>query len=95
MAPAAAASPEATAEAAELARRLWQALDRLNPDERTVLYLRYFLEASEEETSAAIGRPVGTVKSRVHRALRRLREVIEVHYPDLVPWAMTVRESMT
>ncbi len=76
-------SPERAAEAGEHARRVWQAVSDLEPRDQTLLYLRYFLEASDEEAAAAIGRPVGTVKSRLHRALRRLRGVIEERYPDL------------
>lgn len=79
------ASPEVTALAEEQARLVWQAMDALRPQEQTLLHLRYFLGASEEETAAAIGRPVGTVKSRLHRALRRLRGIIEERYPELTP----------
>ena len=38
-----------------------------------VIACRYFLELSEEETAAALGVPRGTVKSRLSRALDRLR----------------------
>lgn len=78
-------SPEAAAERAEEARRVWEAVGALAPDDQTLVYLRYFLDVSEQEAAAAIGRPVGTVKSRLHRALRRLRSVIEERYPDLAP----------
>jgi RNA polymerase sigma-70 factor (ECF subfamily) len=68
---------------ADQARRVWEAVATLRPEEQTLVYLRYFLGVSEGEAAAAIGRPVGTVKSRLHRALRRLRDVIEQRYPDL------------
>ncbi len=80
-------SPELAAESVEDARRVWQAVGTLGAQDQALLYLRYFLDASEQETAAALGRPVGTVKSRLHRALRRLRGVIEERYPDLVPVA--------
>jgi RNA polymerase sigma-70 factor (ECF subfamily) len=38
---------------------------------------------SVEETAQATGVASGTVKSRLHRALGRLRKVIERDYPDL------------
>ena len=78
-------SPEAAAETAELAQQVWQAVGDLSAQDQTMLYLRYFLDTSEEETAVAIGRPIGTVKSRLHRALRRLRGIIEERYPDLTP----------
>ena len=78
-------SPESSVIAGEEARRVWQAVGDLDPQDQEVLYLRYFLDASERETAAAIGRPAGTVKSRLHRALRRLRAHIEERYPDLTP----------
>ena len=83
--PRAAPSAEAAAERGEVARRVWEAVAELRPDDQTLLYLRYFLDAPEQEAAAAIGRPAGTVKSRLHRALRRLRGVIEERYPDLTP----------
>lgn len=78
-------SPEAAAQHSEEARRVWSAVSELSPSDQTLLYLRYFLDVSEAEAAAAIGRPAGTVKSRLHRALRRLRAVIEERYPDLAP----------
>ena len=80
-------SPEAAALAGEQSQRLWQALGELEEQDQKLLYLRYFLDVSEEEAAAAIGRPAGTVKSRLHRALRRLRSLIEERYPDLAPAA--------
>jgi RNA polymerase sigma factor (sigma-70 family) len=42
----------------------------------TVL-LRYFEELSEREVAAQLGIPIGTVKSRIHTGLRRLKTEIE------------------
>ena len=77
-------STETQVEASEQARRVWQAVSELDPQDQTLLYLRYFLDSSERETAEAIGRPAGTVKSRLHRSLRRLRGLIESEYPDLL-----------
>ncbi len=85
--PAGASQPAAAAEAAEQAERVWEAIGGLSDDDQTLIYLRYFLENSEAEAAEAIGRPGGTVKSRLHRALKRLRQVIEDGYPDLQPLA--------
>jgi len=69
----AAPSPEAAFAAAERRRELLEALNRLGDDHRLVLSCRYLLDLSEEETAAALGIRRGTVKSRMARALDRLR----------------------
>lgn len=48
---------------------LTRALHRLSPDHRTVLVLRFIGDLTEQQTAAALDLPVGTVKSRVARAL--------------------------
>src|SRR6267143_6695264 len=69
----AAPSPEAAAVASEDRRRLLGLLRALSKEDRLVISSRYFLELSSEETAAALGIPEGTVKSRLSRALARLR----------------------
>ena len=73
----AAPSPEAALLAGEGRERLLRAVESLREDDRDVIACRYFLELSEEETAAALGLRRGTVKSRTHRALERLREAVE------------------
>jgi RNA polymerase sigma-70 factor, ECF subfamily len=65
------------------ARTLWEAVQHLGQSDQQIIYLRYFLEMSVEETAQAMGIASGTVKSHLHRALGRLRKVIERDYPDL------------
>jgi RNA polymerase sigma-70 factor (ECF subfamily) len=65
------------------ANRLWAAVRELRPDDREIIYLRYFLDTPVDEAAAALGIAPGTVKSRLSRALDRLRAVIERSYPDL------------
>jgi RNA polymerase sigma factor (sigma-70 family) len=72
----AAPSPEAAVLAAEARRGLLAALERLGDDDRLVVGCRYLLELSEAETAEALGIPRGTVKSRLSRALGRLRETM-------------------
>jgi RNA polymerase sigma-70 factor, ECF subfamily len=72
----AAPSPEAAFVDAERRRELLAAIGRLGDDHRLVLTCRYFLDLSEEETAAALGVRRGTVKSRLARALERLRAEI-------------------
>jgi RNA polymerase sigma factor (sigma-70 family) len=70
----AAPSPEANAIGAEQREELLAAVNELREEDRLVIACRYFLELSEEETAAALGWRRGTVKSRLSRALGRLRE---------------------
>lgn len=65
------------------ARRLREAVAQLNPAAQDIVYLRYFLQLSEEEAAAALDIPRGTAKSRLHRALVQLRAIIEIDFPDL------------
>ncbi len=62
---------------------LWQAVRRLSQTDQEVIYLRFFSALSEAETAQALDVAPGTVKSRTHRALERLRAVIEKDYPAL------------
>lgn len=81
--PVSAPSPEAlTAEAAH-AHTLWQAIRCLEPAEQEIVYLRYFLDMPVDETAQALNIAPGTVKSRSHRALKRLRHIIERDFPQL------------
>ena len=73
----AAPSPEAAVVSAERRQELLAALGRLGADHRDVLACRYLLELSEEETAAALGLRRGTVKSRLARALERLRAELQ------------------
>ena len=54
--------------------RLLDALEALPEPAREVLACRYLLDLSEDETAAALGVRLGTVKSRSARALEKLRE---------------------
>jgi RNA polymerase sigma-70 factor, ECF subfamily len=64
-------------EHSEEAQELWQTVRRLDRNDQEIIYLRYFLEMSEAETAETLGIAHGTVKSRLHRALGRLRAVME------------------
>jgi RNA polymerase sigma-70 factor (ECF subfamily) len=52
----------------------WRALEDLPMEQRAVVLLRVVQDCSEEETARITGIPVGTVKSRLHYALAKLRE---------------------
>jgi RNA polymerase sigma-70 factor (ECF subfamily) len=62
---------------------LWQAVRQLRPAAQEIIYLRYFLALSEAETADTLDIRPGTVKSRLHRALQQLREIIETDFTEL------------
>lgn len=72
-----------TGSTAGLAETLWQAVRRLGSEDQEVIYLRYFLGLSEAEAAEVMRVPVGTVKSRLHRGLDRMRQVVGRDYPSL------------
>jgi RNA polymerase sigma-70 factor (ECF subfamily) len=57
-------------------RRLAGALARLTVRERDIVLLVVWGALTYEETAAALDVPVGTVRSRLNRARRRLRDVL-------------------
>ncbi len=65
--------PEGEAVRAERRRVLLAAVHELSEKDQLVVTCRYFLELSEAETATVLGWPAGSVKSRLSRALVRLR----------------------
>jgi RNA polymerase sigma-70 factor (ECF subfamily) len=53
---------------------LTAALLRLSPDQRAVVFLHYFADLPLREVARLSGAPVATVKVRLHRARRLLRD---------------------
>ncbi len=62
------ATPEDIAVSDAERRRVVEALNRLDRDDRLVVALRYFEQLSEAEMAETLGCPPGTVKSRLSRA---------------------------
>jgi RNA polymerase sigma factor (sigma-70 family) len=69
-------APDDTALAREDAELLVAAMNRLKPDDRIVVAYRWLFELSEAEMADALGVPPGTVKSRLSRAMTRLRDAV-------------------
>jgi RNA polymerase sigma factor (sigma-70 family) len=88
----AAPSPEAAALDASQRRVLLDAVNGLRDEDRLALGYRFFLGFSDAETAAALGIPLGTVKSRVSRALRRLRMLLPPDDRDPAETVGHVRE---
>jgi RNA polymerase sigma factor (sigma-70 family) len=65
--------PATAALSSERRRELLDALKALPEQYRLVVTCRYLLELDEQETATVLGWAKGTVKSRLHRALKKLR----------------------
>lgn len=69
--------PDRLHEVTSLAERIDSFLERLSPAYRAVLVLRYREQLSYEEMANVLDIPLGTVKARLHRAHRHLRNLME------------------
>jgi len=64
---------------------LRQALDGLPTDDRTIIALRYGADLEVPDIADALSIPLGTAKSRLHRALGRLRATLGADSQAVVP----------
>lgn len=69
--------PEQQLERAELEAGFESAVKALPTEQRTVFVLRFYEDMSYDEIARELGLPLGTVMSRLNRARRRLRELLE------------------
>jgi RNA polymerase sigma-70 factor (ECF subfamily) len=75
--PSSRAAADETIDAAQRGATLRQHIAALPPHLADAILLRYFEELSEKQMASALGIPVGTVKSRLHTAVKRLRLDLE------------------
>ncbi len=64
--------------------QLHHALQRLTPDQQIVVVLKFLEGLGNEQVAEVLGKPVGAVKSLQHRALARMRRMLEAS--DLPLW---------
>ena len=69
-------TPDATVEAQQERDEVGAAVARLPDEHRQLIVLRFYAELSVPEIARVTGLAEGTVKSRLHRALARLRELL-------------------
>jgi RNA polymerase sigma factor (sigma-70 family) len=55
----------------------WDALERLKPERRAVLVLRFYADLDHAQIAELVGCPVATVRTRLHRGLADLRKELE------------------
>lgn len=72
-------SPAILAEQAELRRVVLECVDRLGPKHKIVIVLHYLNGLNLAEIAEVVEAPLGTVKSRLHYALRHLRAHLSAH----------------
>jgi len=82
--------PERLSERAELVEAIQECLDRLPDEFRIVAVLADVQGCGYDEVSQAIGKPLGTVKSRLARARARLRDCLQRH-GELLPAAFRLQ----
>lgn len=81
-APSSEPSPSAAAALNDAATQLRRCLERLSEKHREVIQLRFFEDATLPDMAAVLGCSVGTVKSRLHHALEKLRQM-KMNLPDM------------
>ena len=69
--------PEELAEAGDLRRNVWTALQQLPPEQRAVIVQRHFLEMSEAEMVEKLQVPASTVKWWLHSARKSLTILLQ------------------
>lgn len=86
-------SPEELAERADLSRAIQNCLDELPAEFRSAVVLVDVQGLDYDEAALALGKPLGTVKSRLARARQRLRECLQGVWELLPADLRLVRES--
>ncbi len=74
--------PETLTELIWKQKSVREAIALLPPDQQQSLALAYFKGYSHSEIAAALGEPLGTVKTRIRLALQKLRQVLEEKVVD-------------
>lgn len=78
------AEPEREAVAADARARLLAAVDAMPYRDRQVLTCRYLLDLTEAETAEVLAWPRGSVKSRLSRAIGKLRRTLPARFVEEV-----------
>jgi len=72
--------PAETLEKKEMQERVQLALNKLSPEDATVILLRDLQDVPYDEVARLLEIPVGTVKSRLHRARQALKSLLATYF---------------
>ena len=72
--------PHGLAEETETQRRVWEAMEKLPPAQRTAIVQRYYLGMSEAEMAEEGDAPQGTIKWRLHAARKSLSRLLRPQF---------------
>jgi len=75
--PATSFSPEQESEQDDLQRQLLQAMDLLGPEQRALVSMHDIEGYTLQELESILDTPIGTLKSRLHRSRKQLRESVQ------------------
>ncbi len=75
--PASGAQPDEAALAGERETRVRAALERLSPEQATIVRLSFFEDIAHASIASQLHLPLGTVKSRIRLAMARLRSLLD------------------
>jgi RNA polymerase sigma factor (sigma-70 family) len=85
-------TPEDTLLRAELAEAIQGCLNKLSPDFRSVVVMVDIQGMDYSEAAKALGKPLGTVKSRLARARRGMRYCLQAFW-ELLPSAFRLEDE--
>jgi RNA polymerase sigma factor (sigma-70 family) len=86
--------PAWAAEESELTALVRDAVRALPPGQRSAVALFYLAGLSHAETAAALGIPIGAVKTRLHKARQRLRHQLWSLWEDVQPMSTQTPEHI-
>lgn len=92
-------SPSREATAGEFSELVVACMGKLGTHQREILTMRNAQNQSYGDIAAALGISIGTVKSRIGRARKNLRSLLDQAYPESVPgsspfdWFETIRPA--
>lgn len=72
-------NPHEHSERSEIRKAVWDALWKLQPEEREIIAAKDLLDTSYEEIAELLQVPIGTVMSRLYYARKKLRKLLEGH----------------